>query len=336
MQDVGESYGCGRAMWEYNKDVLDPYGTPMAPMLLPYWSDGCIDSMEGLYFESSATVPYHFLNQSELSEGPSRPMRANKFGIPNVYSPLDIPRGVEHMQLFGVRYYMTATEPDGSERTKLEARAHPDLTEIASSGPWTIFLVEDSELVVPLEYEPVVWDGIGNSQEDWLPHSATFYNSYDRSVFPAASGPEGWARVPIGEQNLPRKRLPAVQVFDIDTTDDSISFSVDRVGQPVLGESFLLPQLAGFRGRRALAGGSEPHGRHSHFARCDAQLRLDASGCSELSAHWSGRAGDRAAVVEAVCDTLGEKPREGAANPPLSCACFCGSMPACVIESLLL
>ena len=241
MQDVGENYGCGRAMWEYNKDVLDPYGTPMAPMLLPYWSDGCIDSMEGLYFESSATVPYHFLNQSELSEGPSRPMRANKFGIPNVYSPLDIPRGVEHMQLFGVRYYMTATEPDGSERTKLEARAHPDLTEIASSGPWTIFLVEDSELVVPLEYEPVVWNGIGNSQEDWLPHSATFYNGFDHSVFPAASGPEDWARVPVGEQNFPRKRLPAVQVFDIDTTDDSISFSVDRVGQPVLVKASYFP-----------------------------------------------------------------------------------------------
>ena len=123
----------------------------------------------------------------------------------------------------------------------MEARTHPDLTEIAASGPWTIFLVESSELVVPLEYEPVVWDGIGNSQEDWLPHSATFYNSYDRSVFPAASGPEEWARVPVGEQNLPRKRLPAVQVFDIDTTDDSISFSVDRVDQPVLVKTSYFP-----------------------------------------------------------------------------------------------
>ena len=42
----------------------------MALMLLPYWTDGCIGSMEGLYFESSATTPYHFLNQSELSEAP--------------------------------------------------------------------------------------------------------------------------------------------------------------------------------------------------------------------------------------------------------------------------
>ena len=46
-------------------------------MLLPYFTDGCIGSMEGLYFESSTTTPFHFLNQSELSTGavarPARP-----------------------------------------------------------------------------------------------------------------------------------------------------------------------------------------------------------------------------------------------------------------------
>ena len=229
MKNVGRDYGCGRAMWEYDKDVLGEYGTPMAPMLLPYWSDGCIDSMEGLYFESSATVPYHFLNQSELSEGPSRAMRPIQYGDLNIYSPVDVPRGVEHLQLMGARYYMAI-----SESIVTDARAHPDLTEIAVSGPWTIFLVEDTELVTSLEYEPVVWNGIGNGQEDWLPHSAIFYNSFDHSVFPAASGPEQWTRVPPGEQNLPRKALPSVEVSNIETSDDSISFSVDRVGYPVL------------------------------------------------------------------------------------------------------
>ena len=41
-------------------------------MLLPYWTNGCIDSMEGLLFESSTTTPYHFINQAELSAAPSR------------------------------------------------------------------------------------------------------------------------------------------------------------------------------------------------------------------------------------------------------------------------
>ena len=67
----------------------------MALMLLPYWTDGCIGSMEGLYFESSATTPYHFLNQSELSAVPSRAQRDLPYGA------LDVARGVEHLQLHG-------------------------------------------------------------------------------------------------------------------------------------------------------------------------------------------------------------------------------------------
>jgi hypothetical protein len=63
-------------MWEYEGD-LQRFGTPMALMLLPYFTDGCIGSMEGLYFEASSTTPFHFLNQSALSEaavaGPARP-----------------------------------------------------------------------------------------------------------------------------------------------------------------------------------------------------------------------------------------------------------------------
>ncbi|MGH9269285.1 MAG: 6-pyruvoyl-tetrahydropterin synthase-related protein, partial [Acidimicrobiales bacterium] len=51
MARVGEEQGCGRAMWEYEPEQ-NRYGTPMALMLLPYWTGGCIGSMEGLYFES--------------------------------------------------------------------------------------------------------------------------------------------------------------------------------------------------------------------------------------------------------------------------------------------
>ena len=56
--------------------------------------------MEGLFFESSATTPYHFLASSALSAAPSRPVRNLR------YDPLDVPKGVQYMQLLGVRYYM--------------------------------------------------------------------------------------------------------------------------------------------------------------------------------------------------------------------------------------
>ena len=43
-------------MWEYNSN-LNRFGTPMALMLLPNYTDGCIDSMEGLLFESATSTP---------------------------------------------------------------------------------------------------------------------------------------------------------------------------------------------------------------------------------------------------------------------------------------
>src|SRR5205085_591278 len=78
MERMGKQHGCGRAMWEYEPE-LDRLGTPMALMLLPYWTSGCIGSMEGLFFESAASTPYHFLNQSEMSARPSRPQRDLKY-----------------------------------------------------------------------------------------------------------------------------------------------------------------------------------------------------------------------------------------------------------------
>ena len=59
-------YGCGRALWENNGDNGE-YGTTMALMLLPHWTDGCIASMEGLFFEASGTTPYHFLTAAAIS-----------------------------------------------------------------------------------------------------------------------------------------------------------------------------------------------------------------------------------------------------------------------------
>ena len=135
MDRIGESHGCGPALWEYEAGRLGSYGTPMAPMLLPYWTDRCISSMEGLYFEASATVPYHFLMQSELSAAPSRAQR----DLP--YSGLDVARGTEHMRLMGVRYYMAF-----SSEAVDQARAAAGLTEIGSTrlGPWVVFEVSQN------------------------------------------------------------------------------------------------------------------------------------------------------------------------------------------------
>lgn len=243
MDGIGQRRGCGRAMWEYEPQ-LDRMGTPMALMLLPYWTDGCIGSMEGLFFESSASTPYHFLNQSELSQVPSRAQR----DLP--YRPLDLVNGVQHLQLMGVRYYM-AISPEAQQ----QARGHEDLTLIGTAGPWPvnypsgtqdrtweIYEVADAEIVAPLESEPVVMDGVAKGGHPWLEAAVDFYQDPSRWDAPlAASGPSQWRRVRGADPNPPRRALPEVEVSDIEMGEDSISFTVDRVGVPVLVKSSYFP-----------------------------------------------------------------------------------------------
>ncbi len=230
MTGVGRERGCGRAMWEYQTEKLNSYGTPMALMLLPYWTKGCIGSMEGLYFESSATTPYHFLNQSELSEKPSRAQR----DLP--YNGLDVELGAQHLQLMGVRYYMALTAPAKEQAARTE-----QLSEVATSGPWTIYEVAESELVQPLENAPAVVTDVGPHQDEWLAPSAEFYNDPDRwNVMLAADGPAGWERVSILTTPQARRSTP-VTVSNIDQRNNSISFDVDQVGEPVLVKTSYFP-----------------------------------------------------------------------------------------------
>jgi 6-pyruvoyl-tetrahydropterin synthase related domain len=240
MEQVGQDEGCGRAFWEYEKE-LDRYGTPMALMLLPYWTDGCIGSMEGLYFEASATTPFHFLTQVELSTAPSAAQR----DLP--YGGFDINKGVDHLQMLGVRYYMAT-----SENAISQARSHPDLTEIARSGPWVVFEVADSALVTPLEYEPAMVTGIDDSQLHWVeePHDESgrfggpairwFTDPARWDVPLATSGPDDWQRV-RGSETPVRVPVDDVRVSNIDEGDESISFDVDQIGSPVLVKSSYFP-----------------------------------------------------------------------------------------------
>jgi hypothetical protein len=230
MDGVGERQGCGRAMWEYETERLDRYGTPMALMLLPQFTDGCIGSMEGLFFEASATTPYHFINQSELSASPSRAQR----DLP--YGPLDVDRGVEHLQLLGVRYYMAF-----STEAVAQAQASPDLTEVASVEGWRVYEVADAELVEPLDAQPVVLEDVAKGGEEWLDVAVDWYmDPAAQGVFLAADGPSSWARMPAGGEPEEQPLAP-VMVSDIEAGTDSISFRVDRPGTPVLVKTSYFP-----------------------------------------------------------------------------------------------
>ncbi|HEX6475754.1 MAG TPA: 6-pyruvoyl-tetrahydropterin synthase-related protein [Acidimicrobiales bacterium] len=252
MARLGRQQGCGRAMWEYGPD-LDQLGTPMALMLLPYWTNDCIQSMEGLFFESAASTPYHFINQAELSLTPSEAMR----NLP--YESLDVAAGVRHMQLLGVRYYMAF-----SPQAQAQAATDPDLSLIATSGPWpvtsggtviqrtwNIYAVRGAAEVAPLTEQPVVMTGVAKGGKSWLNAAVSWYDDPSRwNVMLAASGPAQWTRVRGADPNPPQQAVTPAQVSGIKTTDDRISFDVDRPGSPVLVKASYFPnwQATGAKG----------------------------------------------------------------------------------------
>ncbi|MGH9076814.1 MAG: hypothetical protein ACRDY0_05075 [Acidimicrobiales bacterium] len=248
MRQVGRTTGCGRAMWEYQPELND-MGTPDALMLLPYWTNGCIGSMEGLYYESSGTTPYHFLDAAELSVQPSDPVR----GLPYATSP-DVAIGVDHLKMFGVRYYMAI-----SPTTEAQADADPSLRLVKRLGPysvnyttgpttgvqqryWNIYQVLGSTLVTPLANQPVVMRGVAGGNSAWLDASVSWYDDPSRwSVYETASGPASWARVGASDRTPPARPLPPVTVSNVKVGEQSMSFTVSRTGVPVVVNTSYFP-----------------------------------------------------------------------------------------------
>jgi hypothetical protein len=231
MQRVGERQGCGRAMWEVESQH-NRYGTPMALMLLPFWTDGCIGSMEGLYFESSASTPYHFLTASEVSRRPTNPQR----DLP--YRGFDLDAGVAHMQLLGVRYYLAI-----DDATKDAARRHPGLELLAEDAPWEVYRVRGSQLVEPLGFLPAVVEGHADQGPEWQDLGVDFFMQDPETwaVPVAAGGPADWPRVT--DVTAPREQVPVARasVGNVEERDDAIVFDVDRPGTPVLVKASYFP-----------------------------------------------------------------------------------------------
>jgi hypothetical protein len=210
--------------------------------------------MEGLFFEASGTTPYHFLTTAAMSKQSSNPVRELR------YDNNDAARGVPYLQALGVRYVMVRTD-----EAKRSAEAQPELTLLATSGPWEIFQVADSDIVVPLSVQPVVVDQRPGDQRERNLELGTswFQNREDWAAMPADDGPAAWQRVHVdvdetrqvpdpnrgpddpdtrGKQVdivVPREpietvELPPVTVSDVEIGDQDLSFRVDEVGVPVL------------------------------------------------------------------------------------------------------
>jgi hypothetical protein len=227
---VAAKYGCGRAMWEYSFSQENPMGTPEALMLLPYWTNNCVDSMEGLLMESSPTTPYHYLDQSELSVAPSNP----QVGLD--YGPLDVALGVRHLQILGVKYFMAF-----SPQVIAQAGADPQLTLVAKTrtfpapgAQWRIYLIKNSPMVQSLRHDPNVVANVA-SQAKWLNANQTWWLTPSlQNVYLAMSGPSSWPRAAHVTSMTATATLPSVSVTRVKVGLQSLSFHVSRIGVPML------------------------------------------------------------------------------------------------------
>jgi hypothetical protein len=257
IKDVGFEHGCGRVMWEYEPE-LDRFGTPMALMLTPMHSDDCMGSMEGLFFESSATVPYHFLNQALLSKTPSSAMR----DMP--YETLDVSSGIDKLQMLGTKYYL-AVSPEAQQQAaqdpRLTIRASIDAAAGTDDQPrkWIMYEVADADLVAPLVNLPTVIEKPGSIEtrrngedpsehklsyrEAWLENTLAWYQDPNRVDQPLADdGPKDWPRVRNALENAdPVPVADPARITRISSGDDRISFHVENPGSPVVVRASYFP-----------------------------------------------------------------------------------------------
>ena len=171
LDQAGKTYGCGRLQYEYITETNSPFGSTEATMALPYWTNGCMDTIDGVLFESSTTTPFHFLDQAEYSlPGES----SNPVSFLN-YPAFDLADGIRHLQFEDVRYFLAV-----SPQVEAAAKSVPGLVKIASTPGfpdpidqvtvphpvWDLYLIKGSQLVTALHHLPVVESG--GTAKQWL------------------------------------------------------------------------------------------------------------------------------------------------------------------------
>ncbi len=261
-------YGCGRTEWENNGDT-GSYGTTMALMLLPSWTNGCITSMEGVFFEASGTTPYHFLTAAAVSSRSSDPVRELR------YDDNDTAIGVPYMQDLGVKYLMVFTSSAKSQADALTTGADPQLAKVATSGPWNVYTVANSDLVQGLTAQPVIVNSRDGDQRERNLELGTswFQHTSEWAAMPANGGPSAWQRIDVHDDltrddgkkpGSPGRKVnivvptqpiqPVVEqkitVSNVHLGDQDLSFDVDQIGVPTLVKMSYFPnwQVSGANG----------------------------------------------------------------------------------------
>jgi 6-pyruvoyl-tetrahydropterin synthase related domain len=232
----------GRVMWEYHKDY-ERFGTTRTLENMPVFTRQ--PTMEGLLIESSLNAPFHFIAQDETSETPTHAVPGLDYPEPSLSIADKFPQGLEHMRLYGVRWYVAYTL---AARQAAEAAG---LRQVATSGTFTnqrdgknetlprfvIYEVGDGSLVEVPKNRPVLFD-----DPDWRASSLNWYGNREWLDTPLAfaSKDDPAARRafadpgPLPVASLPEKPLdrPGPVADARMVGNDRVEFHTDQVGVP--------------------------------------------------------------------------------------------------------
>jgi 6-pyruvoyl-tetrahydropterin synthase related domain len=232
----------GRVMWEYHKDY-ENFGTTRTLENMPVFTRQ--PTMEGLLIESSLNAPFHFIAQDETSETPTHAVPGLDYPDASLTIADKFPLGLEHMRLYGVRWYVAYTL---AARQAAEAAG---LRQVATSGTFTnqkdgqtetlprfvIYEVGDGSLVEVPKNRPVLFDDPdwrGSSlnwygNRDWLDTPLAFASKDDQAARAAFADP---GQLPVS--SLPEKPLdrPGPIADARMVGNDRIEFHTDQVGVP--------------------------------------------------------------------------------------------------------
>lgn len=245
LKRAGAAHGCGNLDYEYSPNTESLFGSTLVPMSFPLWTNGCIGSAEGLYYESSTSNHFHFLDQAELSLQASNPV----VGLP--YGALNVADGIRHLQLTGVKYFLadspTVESAASSDPALVEVASTPESPSVvdgngssSATSPahpkWVLYLIRDSSLVVPLHDQPVVEHGLTPRQWQWTTAITWYQNPRYWPVEIVSDGPTSWPHAAAGTLLLPAGSRPVrpTTVSNVSYSNSRVSFDVGRIGVPVL------------------------------------------------------------------------------------------------------
>jgi len=156
-------------------------------------------------------------------------------------------RGLEHMDLYGVEYYVSFTPEAASKAAQTEG-----FTEVAVTEPFHIFTLPETDLIVPATHQPAVYEvperGIfaallgsetvtgpdGEPLPSFFDMALDYYvdiEGLDRWI--VADGPEDWPRITsLAERPNVELDVPEDAVSNVEVDDFRIAFTTEAVGVP--------------------------------------------------------------------------------------------------------